>query len=79
VFVIKIFYFFGGSFVAVEREYRREFSLLAAPSGDIAYWTAGEFEEAGEREINVRRDINSCVLRFHKVRDLRKHHVEKTF
>jgi hypothetical protein len=32
LFVIKAFYFSGGSCVAVERQYRREFSVRVVPS-----------------------------------------------
>jgi hypothetical protein len=35
VFVIKTFYSFDSSCVAVERELRREFSVRAAPSKDV--------------------------------------------
>jgi hypothetical protein len=58
VFVFKTFYPSSVSCFAVERQYRREFSVRVAPSRDTLCRIAKQFEETGSVcVINVRRDV----------------------
>jgi hypothetical protein len=45
LFVVRTFYSPGGSFVAVERQCRREFYVRVAPSGDTVCWIIKRSEE----------------------------------
>jgi hypothetical protein len=73
--VTKNLYSFGGSYVAVEREYR-DFSVPVAPSGGTVYLIIKQFEEIEVYVINVQRDVESIVLHLYEVCDLQGHHVE---
>jgi hypothetical protein len=56
---------------------RREFSVRVEPSRDTIYCgLLNSLKKQEVRVINVPRDVNSFVLRSHKVRDLRGHHTE---
>jgi hypothetical protein len=67
VFVIKTSS--GCSRVGVKRQYRRQLCVYVAPSTGLL----NSLDKHEVFVINVQTDINSCVLRFHKVHDLRGH------
>jgi hypothetical protein len=83
VLVNKIAQCCGVCCVAIDRQYRREFSSRVAPSRDTNYGIIEQFEERGSvcvcvcvRAINVRRDVKSFILRLPKFHNLLEHHVE---
>jgi Fe2+ or Zn2+ uptake regulation protein len=66
LFVIKTFYSSGGSCVAVERQYHREFSVRVVPSRDTIYRTIKQFEETGSVCDKRARDEEAAHLLVRK-------------
>jgi hypothetical protein len=65
-FVVKTFYFSGGSSV-VDRKCR-EISVRVTPTRDTVHWIVKQFEQTGSVGVNVRTDVKSFVLRLYKFR-----------
>jgi hypothetical protein len=76
VLLIKTFWTFGGSSVAVERQHCRKSSVRVAPSTDTVYRIIKQSEETESVCDKRMKDVNSSVLRLYKVRDFRGHHME---
>jgi hypothetical protein len=58
MFIIKTFYSSSGSCVAVERQYRREFSICVSPLRDTICQLLNSLKKQEVCVINVQRDIN---------------------
>jgi hypothetical protein len=64
VFVVRTFYFSGGSCIVLDRQCHREISLRVTPTSDTAYWIVKQFEETGtvdDKHADGRRLFNSFV------------------